>query len=191
MGEAVFYLAAKYADEKKAERAIKTVESVAKGASFLNEALHEVRHQEEASPEERVHLLKLLAGDLERDSKEKVCVAEKLRTKIDMKIYLERKEKVGEFPDLTDFLPDNPSDDDTTLNEVVHTLPDVTMDFVLSQHGNKVLLSDYVWHHTCWEPLTRKIEKLTEPERIAYVSDEYTTVGDLLLKLLDFEEVKI
>lgn len=152
----MFYLAAKYASDEKAERAIKTVEKIAKGVAFLNEDFHEVRHQEGISPSEKSLFLNFIAGGLKRNSKREMCVAEKLRTKIDAEPYLEKKEEIGGFPDLADLLPNDPLDVDVSLNDVVHTLPDMTFQFMLSQHGCKVLLSDYVWHHTTMGSAGRK-----------------------------------
>lgn len=191
MGEAVYYLAASYAEDDEMDEVMETVEQIADGLAFLNEVFQKVRSKEGVPPEDKLRLLSFLAGNPEEGSKTELCVAEKLRTKINPEDFLEKKNEIGEFPNLADLFSGVQVKGDPHLNSITHALPDITSQYRLVSSGSKLLLSDYVWHLTSWGPLASKISELTDPKRVVWVSDEHTTVGDLLLKLIDYEEVKI
>ena len=180
MGEATYYLVARYLNEDLAKRAFIKIDSIAKGLVFLNDAFQAIREFVSVPAGERLRFLKLLASEnFEFGVEDAVFL--KLRSGLDCKKLIEERMQMS-FPDLSCCFPDKVSENDPCLNAIVDTLPDVNEDYVLEIHRTKVYLHNTVWHCTNWENLERLIEQHTQPVAIRWESDEFTSVGELLLE---------
>ena len=180
MGEATYYLVARYLNEDLAKKACTKIDSILKGLVFLNDAFQAIREFVSIPAGERLRFLKLLASEnFEFGVEDAVFL--KLRTGLDCKKLIEERMQMN-FPDLSCCFPDEISENDSCLNAIVEKLPDVNEDYVLEIHRTKVYLHNTVWHGTNWENLERLIEQHTQPAAIRWESDEYTSVGELLLE---------
>jgi hypothetical protein len=180
LGEATYYLVARYRSKHRAKSAHEKIDSIAKGLVFLNDAFQTIREFVSIPAGERLRFLKLLASEnFEFGVEDAVFL--KLRTGLDCKKLVEERMQMS-FPDLSCCFPDEISENDSCLNAIVNVLPDLCEDYVLEVHRTKVYLHNTVWHCTNWENLERLIKRHTQPVAIRWESDEFTSIGELLLE---------
>jgi hypothetical protein len=180
LGEATYYLVARYLNEDLAKKACTKIDSIVKGLVFLNDAFQAIREFVSIPAGERLRFLKLLASEnFEFGVEDAVFL--KLRTGLDCKELVEKRMQMS-FPDLSCCFPDKVSENDLCLNAIVEKLPDVNENYILEVCGAKIYLYNTVWHLTNWYNLERLIVQHTLPIAIRWESDETVTVGQLLLE---------
>jgi len=192
MGEATYYLKARFASETRAKKACDLLEKRIKELIKLNDAWQKLRN-ERICPTCK----KAVAGGFAMGTEGKKHPHEIPIDAASKRSCQERKEELAKkyllAAELVEWgkaerdcaanrnnpvaVPEAKRDD--SMNCLAGPMPDMSENYELEVNGNHIFLSCIVWHFTSWDGIVQWLEA-HDAQRAAYISDEHSSYFDLV-----------
>lgn len=189
MGEATYYLKARFASTKRAEKACKLFEARIKELIKLNDAWQKIRNERICptckkivndgleSKKKHPHEIHWSTQSARSCRERKRALAQQYPLAAELVEWDIAERNCDATKNDPQAVPEAKRDD--SMNCLAGPMPDMTEHYGLYSSGNYIFLSCTVWHFTSWNGLVRWLEA-HDAQRAAYISDEYSNYFDLI-----------